>query len=98
MDVVSTLAAAWKNLKPNNSVDNQVLSGAGGGIRARDFWALGLLRSPGYESGALTRLGYPGSPLEVLTFMRESKLLFLSLNFLYVVWFSNVDNISHFDE
>ena len=39
-------------------------SGAGSGIRARDFWtwAFGLhLCSPDYESGALARLGYPGT-------------------------------------
>ena len=40
------------------------LVGAGGGIRARDFWTLGALCpgycSPDYESGALARLGYPG--------------------------------------
>ena len=35
--------------------------GAGGGIRARDFWApiLGDC-SPDHESGAIARLGYPG--------------------------------------
>ena len=38
------------------------LSGAGGGIRARDFWfrTLAPFKSPDYESGALARLGYPG--------------------------------------
>jgi hypothetical protein len=38
-------------------------SGAGSGIRARDFWTWAFghhLCSPDYESGALARLGYPG--------------------------------------
>ncbi len=36
--------------------------GAGGGSRARDFWAPNFLGdcSPDHESGAITRLGYPG--------------------------------------
>ncbi len=39
-----------------------LLVGAGGGIRARDFWTQGVGHrcSPDYESGALARLGYPG--------------------------------------
>ena len=37
---------------------------AGGGIRTRDFWAPLLeMCSPDHESGALTRLGYPGLTL-----------------------------------
>ena len=40
-------------------------TGAGGGIRARDFWTqgVGLRCSPDYESGALARLGYPGNAI-----------------------------------
>lgn len=37
------------------------LGGAGGGSRARDFWApVWEICSPDHESGAITRLGYPG--------------------------------------
>ena len=40
-----------------------MLDGAGGGIRARDLWTMGVWHpcSPDYESGALARLGYPGN-------------------------------------
>ena len=47
------------------------MGGAGDGIlaifqlRARDLWTKGVwpCRSPDYESGALARLGYPGTSL-----------------------------------
>ncbi len=48
-------------LIPNLFLKNKVKS-AGGGSRARDFWATKLeICSPDHESGAITRLGYPGS-------------------------------------
>ena len=48
-----------------------LLVGAGGGIRARDFWTQGVGHrcSPDYESGALARLGYPGITTSKLPFL-----------------------------
>jgi hypothetical protein len=46
-------------LVPNLLLEKEL--GAGGGSRARDFWAPNLGDcSPDHESGAITRLGYPG--------------------------------------
>lgn len=57
LDVIFALPIKFEIEK--NSID---LIGAGGGSRARDFWAPILLGdcSPDHESGAITRLGYPG--------------------------------------
>ena len=49
--------------------------GAGGGIRARDFWTWAFghhLCSPDYESGALARLGYPGNKFSVILIAKAS--------------------------
>ncbi len=62
---------------------------AGGGIlafefRARDFWTLGAwhLCSPDYESGAQTRLGYPGCLASViLTTKGQIKAFCLTVSF-----------------
>ena len=64
---------------PSNNSELK-MCGAGGAIRARDLWtgAVGPHCSPDYESGALARLGYPGT---VATVFVARRLFRVNLSF-----------------
>ena len=82
-----------------------MVPGAGFEPATSGLWAFGPFCSPDYESGAQTRLGYPGFFLFNLLLQSRNLTIYkrivkgsVSLEFVDVCWSANVNYVGHFDE